>query len=69
MLYGEAYEGRYVIADVRLRFDFLTERRVFFHSAALPEATILVHKQPDDIRRIDYQPGPDEVPEAAVRKE
>ncbi|MDC8805381.1 FAD-dependent monooxygenase [Halomonas pacifica] len=68
-LHGEAYEGRYVIADVRLKSDFPTERRAFFHSAALPEATILVHKQPDDIWRIDYQLGPDEDPEAAVREE
>lgn len=65
-LHGQAYEGRYVIADIRLRSDFPTERRAFFHSAALPDATILVHKQPDDIWRIDYQLGPDEDPEQAV---
>ncbi|MGR2738642.1 FAD-dependent monooxygenase [Billgrantia sp. Q4P2] len=67
-LYGEAYEGRYVIADIRLRSDFPTERRAFFHSRALPDTTILVHRQPDDIWRIDYQLGPDEDPEAAVEE-
>ncbi|QOR37113.1 monooxygenase [Billgrantia diversa] len=67
-LHGEAYEGRYVIADIRLRSDFPTERRAFFHSRALPDTTILVHKQPDDIWRIDYQLGPDEDPEAAVEE-
>ncbi|PRY71144.1 FAD-dependent monooxygenase [Halomonas ventosae] len=67
-LHGEAYEGRYVIADVRLKSDFSTERRAFFHSEALPEATILVHKQPDDIWRIDYQLAPGEDPEAAVEE-
>jgi 3-(3-hydroxy-phenyl)propionate hydroxylase len=67
-LHGEAYEGRYVIADVRLKSDFPTERRAFFHSKALPDATILVHKQPDDIWRIDYQLGPDENPEQAVEE-
>ncbi|MDN3522933.1 FAD-dependent monooxygenase [Halomonas ramblicola] len=65
-LHGEAYEGRYVIADVRLESDFPTERRAFFHSRAVPDSTLLVHKQPDDIWRIDYQLGPDEDPEAEV---
>ncbi|MFY0991686.1 FAD-dependent monooxygenase [Halomonas sp. C05BenzN] len=67
-LHGEAYEGRYVIADVRLRSDFPTERRAFFHSHAMPDTTILVHRQPDDIWRIDYQLGPDEDPELAVEE-
>ncbi|WP_104205354.1 FAD-dependent monooxygenase [Billgrantia saliphila] len=67
-LHGEAYEGRYVIADIRLRSDFPTERRAFFHSRALPDTTLLVHRQPDDIWRIDYQLGPDEDPEAAVEE-
>ncbi len=67
-LHGEAYEGRYVIADIRMHSDFPTERRAFFHSAALPDSTILVHKQPDDIWRIDYQLSPDEDPEAAVEE-
>ncbi|MCE8018542.1 monooxygenase [Halomonas sp. MCCC 1A11036] len=65
-LHGEAYEGRYVIADIRLRSDFPTERRAFFHSRALPDTTLLVHKQPDDIWRIDYQLGPEEDPGQAV---
>ncbi|WP_163557834.1 FAD-dependent monooxygenase [Halomonas sp. NO4] len=67
-LHGEAYEGRYVIADVRLNSNFPTERRAFFHSRAMPDTTILVHKQPDDIWRIDYQLGPDEDPEQAVEE-
>lgn len=68
-LHGEAYEGRYVIADVRLKSDFPTERRAFFHSKAMPDTTILVHKQPDDIWRIDYQLAPGEDPEEAVQEE
>ncbi|QTF92717.1 FAD-dependent monooxygenase [Halomonas sp. BM-2019] len=67
-LHGQAYEGRYVIADVRLESDFPTERRAFFHSKALPDTTVLVHKQPDDIWRIDYQLGPDEDPDRAVEE-
>lgn len=69
LLHGEAYEGRYVIADVRLKSNFPTERRAFFHSTAMSDTTILVHKQPDDIWRIDYQLAPGEDPEEAVREE
>ncbi|MDT0502521.1 MULTISPECIES: FAD-dependent monooxygenase [unclassified Halomonas] len=68
-LHGQAYEGRYVIADVRLKSDFPTERRAFFHSRAMPDTTILVHKQPDDIWRIDYQLAPGEDSDDAVREE
>ena len=67
-LHGEAYEGRYVIADVRLRSDFPTERRAFFSPSVMPESTLLVHKQPDDIWRIDYQLLPDEDPDKAVEE-
>lgn len=59
-LRGEAYEGRYVIADVQLRSTYPTERRAFFDPVANPGATVLVHRQPDDIWRIDYQLQADE---------
>ncbi|CAM3951330.1 FAD-dependent monooxygenase [Vreelandella rituensis] len=65
-LHGEAYEGRYVIADVRMTSDFPTERRAFFSPSVMPESTLLVHKQPDDIWRIDYQLLPNEDPDLAV---
>ena len=54
-LAGAAHEGRYVIVDIRLRSDYPTERRAFFDCPANPGATVLVHRQPDDIWRIDYQ--------------
>lgn len=65
-LHGESYEGRYVIADVRMKSGFPTERRAFFSPSVMPESTLLVHKQPDDIWRIDYQLLPDENPDQAV---
>ncbi|MGQ7246310.1 FAD-dependent monooxygenase [Halomonas sp. V046] len=65
-LHGEAYEGRYVIADIRLRSDFPTERRALFHCSGLPDSTVLVHRQPDDIWRIDYQLKPDDDADTAV---
>lgn len=65
-LHGEAYEGRYVIADVRMESEFPTERRAFFSPSVLPDSTLLVHRQPDNIWRIDYQLLPDEDPDQAV---
>lgn len=54
-LKGENYEGKYVIADVKMAHDYPTERRAFFAPKSNPESTVLVHKQPHDIWRIDYQ--------------
>src|SRR5690606_26885683 len=54
-LNGQSYEGRYLIADIRMRSSYPTERRAWFDPPSNPGATILMHKQPDDIWRIDYQ--------------
>ncbi len=37
-LKGANYEGRYVIADIRMDHDFPTERRAFFDPSAIPAA-------------------------------
>jgi 3-(3-hydroxy-phenyl)propionate hydroxylase len=67
-LEGENYEGRYVIADVRMDHDYPTERRAFFEPRSNPGGTVLIHKQPDDIWRIDYQLREGEDPAAAVEE-
>lgn len=54
-LKGDNYEGRYVIADVQMAHDYPTIRRALFDPECRRGATILIHKQPDDIWRIDYQ--------------
>ena len=68
-LKGENYEGNYVIADVRMQHDHPTERRAFFEPAGNPGGTVLVHKQPNDIWRIDYQLKDSESPEEAIAEE
>lgn len=68
-LKGENLEGRYVIADVRMDHDFPTERRSFFESSVLPRSTILIHKQPDNIWRVDYQLEDGEDPDGAIRED
>ncbi|MDP9901240.1 FAD-dependent monooxygenase [Variovorax ginsengisoli] len=54
-LEGAAYEGRYVIIDIELASTAPTERRAWFDPPWNPGATVLMHRQPDDIWRIDYQ--------------
>ncbi len=68
-LKGENYEGRYVIADVRMKHDYPTIRRALFDSPGRPGGTVLVHRQPDDIWRIDYQLQDGETPEQATRED
>ena len=68
-LTGTNYEGRYVIVDVAMPSDRPTERLAFFDPPCNPGSTVLVHKQPQDVWRIDYQLRRDEDAEAAVRPE
>ena len=68
-LQGDNLPGNYVIADVRMQHDFPTERRSFFESSGNPDSTVLVHRQPDDIWRVDWQVGEGEDKVEAVREE
>ncbi|HEY4804676.1 MAG TPA: FAD-dependent oxidoreductase [Paraburkholderia sp.] len=54
-LEGTSYEGRYVIVDILLDSARPTERLAYFDPASNPGSTVLVHKQPDNVWRIDYQ--------------
>jgi 3-(3-hydroxy-phenyl)propionate hydroxylase len=68
-LTGTTYEGRYVIVDIELDSTRATERLAYFDPPSNPGSTVLVHKQPDNVWRIDYQLRDDEDPEAAVQPE
>ena len=54
-LKGQNYEGRYVIADIQLKRDCKVERFALFDPDCRPGGTVLVHQQPENIWRIDYQ--------------
>ncbi|SNZ07622.1 FAD-dependent monooxygenase [Cohaesibacter gelatinilyticus] len=54
-LQGQNFEGRYVIADVQMDHDYPTIRRALFDPTCRPGGTVLIHRQPDNIWRIDYQ--------------
>ncbi|WP_226576948.1 FAD-dependent monooxygenase [Acuticoccus sediminis] len=64
---GTAFEDRFLIADVEMKADFPSERRFWFEPTFHPGETALLHKQPDDIYRIDLQLGPDADPEVERR--
>ena len=68
-LKGDNYEGRYVIADIRMDHDFPTERRAFFGPSGNPGGTVLIHKQPENIWRVDYQLREGESEQEALREE
>lgn len=68
-LCGNNFEGRYVIADVQMDHDYPTIRRALFDPDCCRGGTILIHKQPDNIWRIDYQLPADEDEGQAVREE
>jgi 3-(3-hydroxy-phenyl)propionate hydroxylase len=54
-LRGTSSTGRYLIADIHMPSPHWTERRAWFDPPSNRGATVLMHKQPDDIWRIDYQ--------------
>lgn len=54
---GRAFEDNFLIADIRMRGDRPSERWFWFDPPFNPGKTALMHKQPDDIWRLDFQLG------------
>jgi len=65
-LEGASYEGIFVIADIRIALPYPTERMAFFDPDWNRGNTILMHREPHGIWRIDYQLPPGETPEEAL---
>ncbi len=68
-LQGSSYEGRFVIADIRIDLPLPTERLAFFDPPWNPRNTVLMHREPLGIWRIDYQLPAGETPEEALAPE
>ncbi|RJG01467.1 FAD-dependent monooxygenase [Noviherbaspirillum sedimenti] len=66
---GASYEGFFVIADIRVDLPLPTERLAFFDPEWNPGNTILMHREPHGIWRVDYQLPPGETPEEALKPE
>ena len=54
---GHAFEEKFLIVDVRLDADYPSERRFWFQPPFDTGQSVLIHRQPDDVFRIDFQLG------------
>ena len=68
-LKGASYEGRYVIVDIVLDTARPVERLAYFDPPCNPGSTVLVHKQPEGVWRVDYQLRDGEDPDEAIKPE
>lgn len=68
-LEGTQYEGRYVIVDIVQKTRRPVERLAWFDPPSNPGSTILMHRQPDDVWRIDYQLRDDDDADEALKPE
>ena len=76
---GRVFRDRFLIADVRMQADFPAERWFWFDPPFHPgqsvqggqstPSSVLLHRQPDNVWRIDFQLGWDADPEAEKQPE
>jgi 3-(3-hydroxy-phenyl)propionate hydroxylase len=60
---GVAFRDRFLIADVVMHSDFPSERWFWFDPPFHPNQSALLHRQADNVWRIDFQLGPDADPD------
>jgi 3-(3-hydroxy-phenyl)propionate hydroxylase len=56
---GVTFEDKFLIADIKMAAEFPTERRFWFDPSFHAGQSALMHRQPDNVWRIDLQLGPD----------
>ncbi len=56
---GVTFEDKFLIADIKMAADLPTERRFWFDPSFHAGQSALMHRQPDNVWRIDLQLGPD----------
>jgi len=66
-LHGTAYASRYVIVDITLDSAHPTERRAWFDPPWAKGTTILMHRQPDNLWRLDWQLAAGQDTDAALQ--
>ena len=59
---GVTFEEKFLIADVRVSADYPSDRRFWFQPLFDPGQSVLIHRQPDEVFRIDFQLGWDADP-------
>jgi len=60
--HGRTFKDRFLIADVRMNAPFPAERWFWFDPPFHPGQSVLLHRQPDGVWRIDFQLGWDADP-------
>ena len=66
---GRTFRDRFLIADVRMDVEAPAERWFWFDPAFHPNQSVLLHRQPDGVWRIDFQLGWDADPEHEKKPE
>lgn len=67
--HGRVFRDRFLIADVKMQADFPAERWFWFDPPFHPNQSVLLHMQPDNVWRIDFQLGWNADPVEAVKPE
>jgi len=62
--HGRTFKDRFLIADVKMEAEFPSERWFWFDPPFHPNQSVLLHRQPDNVWRIDFQLGWDADAEA-----
>lgn len=66
---GRVFEDNFLIADIRMTHEMPPERWFWFDPPFNPGRSALMHRQPDDVWRLDFQLGWNIDREAAIRPE
>ena len=66
---GQVFQDRFLIADVAMKADFPTERWFWFDPPFHRNRSALLHRQADNVWRIDFQLGWDADPEEEKKPE
>ncbi|QOR37125.1 FAD-dependent oxidoreductase [Billgrantia diversa] len=66
---GQIFQDHFLIADVIMKADFPTERWFWFDPPFHPNQSVLLHRQPDNVWRIDFQLGWGADPEEEKKEE
>lgn len=66
---GKVFMDRFLIADVVMKADFPAERWFWFDPPFHPNQSVLLHREADDVYRIDFQLGWDVDPEEEKKPE
>jgi 3-(3-hydroxy-phenyl)propionate hydroxylase len=66
---GQVFHDRFLIADIHMQTQFPPERWFWFDPPFHPNQSVLLHRQADDVWRVDFQLGWDADPDEARKPE